>query len=89
MTFFIQFTIGIALVGAFMAGVLLLGNLLPVSLMAAAITSANTYISILYHVMPSTTIAMFVAIGSIASIEGMIGTYKAVKWVYTKIPGIS
>lgn len=89
MTFLIQFSIGIALVGAMIAGLVLLGNVVPVVLIAAAIVNVNHYVALLYTLFPLTIIFLFLMLGSLFLVEGYFATYRIAKWLYSKIPGIT
>lgn len=80
------FAIVLALLGSF---ILVLGNVLPVATMATSIASASTYLSAIYSFMPITISALLFIFFSLLSVETGIGTYKIVKWVYSKFPGIT
>ena len=47
------------------------------------------YISIATKLMPLTIAALFVVVALIVVVENADGIFKVVKWIYTKIPGIS
>jgi hypothetical protein len=73
-----------------MLGVLLaVGNILPTASVAAAIAAANAYIAIVYEFLPNTVIALLAIVWLLLLVEFYIGTYKLIKWLYSKIPGIS
>jgi len=79
----------VAALGAMLAGLLALGNILPVAALAAAITTANAYIAVVYEFLPLTTVALIGTLGSFLLIEFYVITYKLIKWIYTKLPGVS
>lgn len=54
---------------------------------ASAISSASSYAHILDVVLPVSTLITF--IGFYLGIEVAIFTYKIIKWIYQKIPGIN
>jgi len=54
---------------------------------ATAISNASSYVSILNTVLPVQTIVTFFLV--FLAVELGIFTYKLIKWVYNKIPGIS
>lgn len=54
----------------------------------SAISTATHYLGIVNSILPLTTVALSAGIGIFLAIEIGINTFKIVKWVYTKIPGI-
>jgi hypothetical protein len=65
--------------------------LLPVATLsvnlASTLTQAGNYLALFDIFLPvGTLLTLF---GIVVTIEGGYFTYKAVKWVYTKIPGIT
>lgn len=87
--FLIQITVSLAIIGAVLAGLVALGNVLPTTFILGGITAANAFIGTLYSIFPLTTNAVFAALAALFLIEGYVGTYKLAKWIYQKIPGIS
>ena len=55
--------------------------------LAASIQNASSYLHILDVVIPVGTIVAIVA--AFLVYEGVIFGYKIIRWVYTKIPGVS
>jgi hypothetical protein len=53
------------------------------------ITTTGGYLALAGHVMPATIAALVVVIGMVLVIKNADGIFKVVKWIYTKIPGIS
>jgi hypothetical protein len=66
-------------------------RLLPIASLSVnltgTLTSAGNYLALFDIFLPIAT--LFTVFGIVIVIEGAYFTYKAVKWVYTKIPGIS
>lgn len=89
MTFLLQIAIGLIIVGAFVAILVALGNIIPTSFIVSAITSANGYFGLIHGFLPYTTNAIFVGAFAIFAVETSIGTYKIVMWVLRKFPGIT
>lgn len=56
---------------------------------AAALTLAGGYISVAAKLVPLTIAALFVVVALMVIVENTDGIFKVVKWIYTKIPGIS
>jgi hypothetical protein len=54
-----------------------------------SVSTTNTYIAIVYGIIPLTIIALLVALGILIVFELAYGAYRVVKWGYTKIPGIT
>jgi len=61
---------------------------LPASF-TSALTNTGNYISIAFKFLPDTIAAIFTVITFIVVVENADGIFKVVKWIYTKIPGIS
>ena len=61
---------------------------LPVAL-TNAVTTVGNYTGILRMVIPHQIATIFTVFGAYISIEVGIYTYKLIKWVYNKIPGIN
>jgi hypothetical protein len=61
---------------------------LPANL-AAAITASSTMLSVFYQIVPFTLTALAGILGALIVFELAIWSYKLVKWVYSKIPGIN
>lgn len=61
---------------------------LPISI-TGAFSQAGHLVGIIYNLLPDTITAIFSALSAIVGIEIAIFTYKLIKWIYTKIPGIS
>ncbi|MDE2021141.1 MAG: hypothetical protein KGJ13_12465 [Patescibacteria group bacterium] len=78
-----------AAVGAMLAGLLVLGNILPTSAIAAAITAANGYIGIIHEIVPNTTVSLMAIVGSFLLVEYFAVSYKLIKWIYSKLPGVT
>lgn len=72
-----------------LAGLLAIGNILPTAAIASAISAAGSYIAVVYEILPQTTIALLGILGVLLLVEFYIGTYKLIKWLYSKIPGVS
>ena len=53
------------------------------------LTQTGGYISIATTLMPLTIAALFAVLAMIIAVENADGIFKVVKWIYTKIPGIS
>lgn len=85
----LHITIALAILGVLIAPLLLLGNLIPTAALTTAVVAANSYIGIAYQVIPLALTAVFSFFGAVVVIEGTIGIYKLVRWVYRKIPGIT
>jgi hypothetical protein len=56
---------------------------------AGWLSQTGGYISVASKLMPLTIAALFVVLGMIIIVENADGIFKVVKWIYTKIPGIS
>jgi len=54
---------------------------------SAALTSAGSYLSILDAVIPVDTLLS--VLGAFLVVETAIFTYKLIKWVYVKVPGVN
>lgn len=54
---------------------------------SSAITTANTYISAVDYILPTTT--LFTIIGLFLSVETFIILFKIINWVIRKIPTIN
>lgn len=65
---------------------LLLPDVTLSSNVTSAITSAGNYLSIVNSVVPVSSLVAIILL--MVSIDTGIFTYKIVKWLYTKIPGI-
>jgi hypothetical protein len=61
---------------------------LPANL-AAAITASSTMLSVFYQIVPFMLTALAGILGALIVFELAIWSYKLVKWVYSKIPGIN
>jgi hypothetical protein len=61
---------------------------LPSSL-TAGLSSAGGYIAIVGTLFPLTVVALFGSLTIMVVVENADAIFKVVKWVYTKIPGIS
>ena len=85
----IQVFLGLAVVGALLGALVALGNVIPTSTIETGITTANSYIHVLYGIFPLTTTGLLVILGLLFAVETFIGVYKIVKWVWNKIPGIN
>jgi hypothetical protein len=85
----IQITIGLAIVAFLMAAVLLIINLLPVSFIAASIATTAHLLGTFNTLLPHFMLSLFLGISFLTVVEGMIGLYKAIRWVYQKFPGIN
>ena len=57
--------------------------------LSAWLAQSGGYISIATKFMPLTIAALFIVLGMIVIVENADGIFKVVKWIYTKIPGIS
>ena len=89
-TFLLTLAFAAGVVGALLVVIITLGNLLPASSIALAITSASSYIGVIHSVLPLTTDAILSILAALLSIEVLvIAPYKMAKWVWKKIPGIS
>jgi hypothetical protein len=66
-------------------------QLLPVASLSVdltgTLTNAGNYLALFNIFLPLAT--LFTVFGIVITIEGAYFTYKAVKWVYSKIPGIT
>ena len=85
----IQVFLGLAVVGALIAGLVLIGNVIPTSAIETGISTANSYIHVLYGIFPLLTTGLLTILGLLFAVETFIGVYKIVKWVWSKIPGIN
>lgn len=56
---------------------------------AATIATFGHYFGMVWSAIPLTLTALFVAVGVIIGVETKIFSYKALRWVYSKIPGIN
>lgn len=56
---------------------------------ASGIASAGIMLAIFYQIVPFTLTALGVIIGVMFVFEASVWTYKLIKWVYQKIPGIN
>jgi len=56
---------------------------------AAAIASAVNNLLLIKNVVPLTLAALFAAIIGIIGVETKIFSYKTVRWIYSKIPGVN
>lgn len=54
-----------------------------------AVSTAVSYLGIIGQMFPLTIVSLAGVVVIFLAIEGGIGTFKVVKWVYTKIPGIN
>ena len=79
----------VATVATMLSVLLLLGNVLPTSAISASILAANSYIAVIGQFLPLTIGSLVLMVGALLLVEFYIGTYKLIKWVYTKIPGVS
>jgi uncharacterized membrane protein len=57
--------------------------------LASWLATTGGYVAIAGRLMPLTIAALFVVIGMVVIVENADGIFKVVKWIYTKIPGIS
>lgn len=87
--FLLQVAFAVATIGLMLAGLLALGNILPTATIASAITSAGSYLAVIYEIVPATTLALLAIFGTMLLIEFYVSTYKLIKWLYTKLPGIT
>ena len=55
----------------------------------AGLAAAGSMLGIFYQIIPYTLIALGSIMGALLVFELAIWSYKLIKWVYTKIPGIS
>ena len=53
----------------------------------AAISQASSYAHITDAVVPVATLVSIILL--VVSIEGFVFTYKMIKWIYQKIPGVN
>jgi hypothetical protein len=74
-------------VSAILSPLLLLPDASFPSNVVSAIASASSYISILNVILPADTLMTIV--GAFLAVEVAIFTYKLIKWVYNKIPGVN
>ena len=57
--------------------------------LSAWLSATGGYIALAGSIAPLTIAALFVVIGMVVIVENADGIFKVVKWIYTKIPGIS
>lgn len=55
----------------------------------ASLATIGYWFHIVQSTIPYTLPALFVALGILVGVETKIFSYKTIKWVYTKIPGIN
>jgi hypothetical protein len=56
---------------------------------AIAIATIGGFFHLVWSVAPLTFSTIFVILGLIVGIESKIFSYKTIKWIYNKIPGIN
>lgn len=56
---------------------------------SAWLATTGGYLAIATKFLPLTIAALLIAIGMMLAVENADGIFKVVKWVYSKIPGIS
>lgn len=61
---------------------------LPASI-AAAISTLGHYVGMIWSIAPLTFSALFISIVVIVGVETKVFSYKSIKWLYNKIPGIN
>jgi len=60
---------------------------LPTSFTSSVATASST-LGVFSVAFPNTLVALIGVVGVYLIVEGSIATFKVVKWVYTKIPGV-
>lgn len=55
----------------------------------AAFTTASTWFGLVWSVAPLTFVALFASLVVVVGIETHIFSYKTIKWLYNKIPGVN
>lgn len=61
---------------------------LPANIQTAFV-QAGFYFGMIWNVAPVTLVALFASIVVIVGIETKIFSYKTIKWIYNKIPGVN
>ena len=79
----------LSLVGVIVIPIALLPDVsLPASI-ATAISTLGTYVGMIWSSAPLTFVALLTATAVIIGVESHIFSYKTIKWLYNKIPGIN
>lgn len=81
--------IGISILGAILSPLLLLPDVSLPPFINQGITGVIQALSAMHSIIPLTTDMLLAVVGALALTTAAIWVYKGVKWVYTKIPGVS
>ena len=79
----------LGIVGFSLQPILLLPDVALPAAIATALITAGTYLGVVDSVIPYTLGALFTAFASMLTIELAIFSYKFIRWVYQKIPGVN
>jgi hypothetical protein len=79
----------LGIVGFILQPILLFPDVVISPAVITALSQVGQFINVVDNIIPHTIGALFVAISGMVSIEIMIFGYKFIKWIYTKIPGVS
>ena len=64
-------------------------NVPPMTGLATAISTASSYYSGMFTILPNTLISAFAISALTLSFIGIYFVYKMIRWAYRKIPGIT
>jgi hypothetical protein len=87
-TYFLQIAFT-SIIGGITSPLLLLPDVSLPGTTSAGIATILNFLLIIKDIFPLTLSALFVAIGSIIVVENNIAIYKALRWAYSKIPGVN
>lgn len=77
------------IVGVILSPLLLLPNVTLPDNIATSLAQVVAWLWIVMTTIPYTLAALFAALVVVVGIETKIFSYKAIKWIYNKIPGVN
>ena len=79
----------LTLLGGFLTPLSYLPDASLPSSIANSLTTIGSFTGLIWWVMPLSLTALVGSVAIIVATENWIAIYKVVKWIYSKIPGVS